>query len=357
MEKNFEFENMLLRLMEGEQLSDEQLKTLKDWLNRNPERKTELQPLTVIWTQLDAIREINEEEINAQWDKMQALTLNSKAIQRKSKLMSWSKYAAVFILGLLIASTIYYSNYSEKTQAYLSQVIEVPYGAKSTVKLADGSEVILNAGSQLSYTNDFGKRSRNVTLSGEAYFKVAKNPEKPFVVNTGDMIIRAYGTEFNVKSYTDENTTATTLVEGSISVELPNQNYKKNKEFFLKPDQQLILEKKTNTTKTKELVKNNSTNSLKIAKNIETEVFTSWVNDKIIVESETLDKLIIKLERKYNVRIHLDNEELKDLKYTGTLENETIEQIMHVLELSSAIDFRIDERQIWLSKNNKIKNK
>ncbi|NPA37658.1 MAG: FecR family protein, partial [Chlorobi bacterium] len=254
---------------------------------------------------------------------------------------NYMKYAAVFMLGMLIP-TIIIGYKIIKRENLLSQIIEVPYGAKSNIILPDGTEIILNAGSSLSYNADFGIKDRKVNLAGEAYFKVAKNKGKKFLVKTRDLTIKAYGTEFNVKCYNEDKSTEATLVEGTIGVRLNNR---KNKEYLLKPGQQLKYSFSDN---------NKNKGNLIILKNIDTRFYTSWIHDIIQVKSISLKALAMKLERKYNVKIHIENKELENLKFTGILKNETIEQILQALKLSASINYKIDNREIWLYK--KIRN-
>ena len=96
--------------------------------------------------------------------------------------------------------------------------------------------------------------------------------------------------------------------------------------------------------------KDKNNNRLILAKNINTQLYTSWINDKIQVRSISLKELTVKLQRKYNVTIHIEDKELDSLKFTGILENETIEQILQVLKLSASIQYEIDDREIWLKK-------
>ena len=334
-EKNIEI--IVLRLMEDEEISSQESTLLKQWLNENPQKSEELFSLSLLWTKLDTNKEVSDKVISDKWIETSRKIDNSpKGIRRVLSL--YQKYAAIFILGALLPSlAIIYQNYI-KDEKLLSQVIQVPFGAKSTVTLPDGTEIILNAGSNLSYDARYGDKERSVFLDGEAYFNVTKNKNKPFLVKTNNVTVRAYGTIFNVKCYNEENIIETTLIEGSIGVQLNNRNG--NKEYLLKPKEQLIYH----------YGEDNNSNRLIIAKNTNTQLYTSWINDKIQVRSISLKELIVKLQRKYNVTIHIEDKELENLKFTGILENETIEQILQALELSASIQYEIDDREIWLNK-------
>ena len=338
-EKNIE--NIVLRLLEGEEVTPQESLFLKQWLRDNPEKSKEFSDLSLLWTGLDTLREVSDDVVSEKWMETKNKVTGSKKISIRNIFVTYRKYAAIFILGAMLPlMIIFYRNYISPKRL-LSQVIEVPYGAKSTITLPDGTEIVLNAGSKISYNASYGRIRRDVALSGEAYFKVAKNKHKPFVVKTKAMSVRAYGTEFNVKCYDGENITETTLVEGSVGIKLNGNNNRK--EYMLKPNQQLIYSYPDGKTGKGKLI---------IAKNINTQLYTSWIYDKIQVNSISLKELAVKLQRKYNVSIHIENKELENMKFTGILENETIEQILQALELSASIRYKIEEREIWLYKNN-----
>jgi ferric-dicitrate binding protein FerR (iron transport regulator) len=331
-------ESIILRLMEDKYVSSDEAEKLKTWLEQNPSKRSEFYSLSVIWTKLDTQREVNNKVIENKWKNIRKHIRNNTKAGYRLALNTYQKYAAIFLLGALLPSLVLTYQVFFKHKKMLSQVISVPYGAKSNISLPDGSEIILNAGSKINYDANYGKKERRITLKGEAYFKVAKNKKSVFIVETKDITVKAYGTEFNVKCYDNDNSTEATLIKGSIGVKL-NDNTSK-KEYFLKPKEQFIY-KHINR-------KGSGHGNLIIAKNVNTNLYTSWIKDKIQVKSVTLKELAIKLQRKYNVTIHIEDKNLEKLKFTGILENETIEQILQVLELSAKIKYRIDDREIWL---------
>jgi len=218
--------------------------------------------------------------------------------------------------------------------------VMVPRGSKALTVLPDSTVVWLNAGTIIEYKVQENKPVREVTIKGEAYFNVSKDPEHPFTVNAGEMIIMAYGTEFNVKAYPDEKAVVTTLVEGSVTVEIKN---KLSNKTLLRPDEQAIYFKPTSQC---------SENFL-VTKGIDPSLFTIWINDQIQIKGKTLEDFAVMLERKYDVTVHFDDNALRDIRFTGIIENETIEQILELIKISSNVDYRIDGREIWFSKTGK----
>jgi len=142
-----------------------------------------------------------------------------------------------------------------------------------------------------------------------------------------------------VKAYPEEKVVEATLVEGSISVEVINKPEQKT---ILKPNEQVFYYKPDIST--------NQNEKILITKGIQPDAFTSWRNDQLTITSETLESLTVKLGRKYDVTFHFEDPSLSKLRFTGVLKNETIEQILEVIKLSSPVNYRIHEREIWLMK-------
>ena len=149
-----------------------------------------------------------------------------RAIQMKSnRLISWISKAAAIILFPVLAFLFYTVSENDKLTNQIATVsvdsLEViaPVGSRTVVELSDGSVVHLNYGSRIKYPQNFSGETRSVALIGEGYFEVAHNPDKPFMVSTEKMDIKAVGTVFNVNAYPETNNIATTLIEGKVLLE------------------------------------------------------------------------------------------------------------------------------------------
>ncbi|HEX3009302.1 MAG TPA: FecR family protein, partial [Bacteroidales bacterium] len=241
--------------------------------------------------------------------------------------------------------------------------ITVPLGSISTVRLPDGTEVILNAGSKLTYQADYGTVSREVNLTGEGYFKVHKNKNIPFIVKTLKAEIKALGTEFNVKAYPEEKITETVLVEGSVVVRKlfagNEESQKSNETVTLKPGQKVQIYKETKESdspketkllaeKTEEQTSAVEAAPQMIIQKTELEVETSWKDKEWIVKAVRLEDLAVLLSRKFNVSIEVKSPELKKYMFSGTIENETVEQVFNIMKYTIPISYSIDKgKVIW----------
>lgn len=246
--------------------------------------------------------------------------------------------------------------------------ISVPLGSRTHVNMPDGTSVWLNAGTIIHYDQNYGKKDRTISLQGEAYFDVAKDKEHPFVVNTGEVTVRALGTRFNIKAYPNEKTFSATLEEGVIDVRLQKQGGRK---FILKPKEKIVFLRYSQTGKT--IKSDDEVIALKVLADkidpidrkqnvailteVKTVLYTSWKDRRWIIEGEQLGVLSPLLERRFNVKIEFENEELKQYKFSGTIEDETINQILDALKLTAPVDYRINRNSIILTMDKTSKDK
>lgn len=243
-------------------------------------------------------------------------------LSRKLKIYKYSiGVAAVLMIGLIIGSLLVVNKVSSTYQSQDLQHVQTPYGVKTTITLPDGSAVCINSGTNISYPGTFGD-SRNLKLVGEAYFDVQKS-KKPFVVSTRFGDVTVHGTSFNVKAYPDEEYFEVTLVEGSVGVRKSNDK----QSIRLKPGQHAYLEN----------------NTLKV-KNAETKYYTSWKEGKMIFNREPFPNFIRKLERWYNIDIKYADPKLNELWYSGTIEMETISEVMDLISKAAPITYKYNSK-------------
>jgi ferric-dicitrate binding protein FerR (iron transport regulator) len=286
--------------------------------------------------------------------------------QHKLKVYTWGLRAAAALLLALISSSIFYMQKKEDLLSRQWHSVSTPLGAKTVITLPDSTTIWLNAGSSLKYSNEFGRKNREVHLSGEAFFDVFHEPALLFQVKTSELTIKSYGTAFNVKSYPEEGTIETTLIEGSIGITRSSIEYAKKDEVLLEPNQRVVYYRKTKAIKREPADSNTELTpsptvpepgehktTYLISKGIDAREFTSWKDGTIFISSETLVDLAVKLERKYNVKIYFESEALKTLRFTGSLENETVEQVIHAIGISAQIDYEIEDRDIWFKEQSK----
>lgn len=353
---------LFLSYLDGS-ISEKEEKELLNILQNDQELLKEFRQLSMVWN----LEQFNSEMelVNPEAKFNQLLnSLNIKQRDMESKTKSVNKWiigiAASFLLGALLSFAAAYYFYHPTSEQLVYHEVKSPPGAKSRITLPDGSKIWLNAGSSIRYSNEYGTDSRQVELLGEAYFEVEKDKDRPFIVETSDLDITAYGTAFNVKSYPEENTIETTLVEGSVGVvrRTLNQNAK---EILLQPNQRVVYyrseqqtvaiedsQPKPSRVPTKSVPVERKKLRYMVSKGIDTKPFTSWTEGRLVIKSQNLSELAVLLERKYDVSIQFASESLKEFRFSGSLENETIEQVITAIGLAANIEYEINEREILI---------
>ncbi len=264
------------------------------------------------------------------------------------------KYAAIFIFGI-ITYIIYNQVYIDKEVVSGCGFNEVcvQYGSKSLVTLPDGTKVWLNSGSKIIYPDKFSEANREVALVGEAFFDVTRNEHKPFIVKTDNLDIKVLGTRFNVKSYPGDDYIETVLISGSI--ELHKQNGPTEEHILLKPNQKAVVYKTAKETQVQpveskpEVIKPRS-EPIVVETVEETTLITSWKDGELKFNAEPFHLLAEKMERWFDVEIIFENNNAKNIRYTGVFDNETVEQAMEALSISYSIQYTIEENKIYIHK-------
>lgn len=204
--------------------------------------------------------------------------------------------------------------------------ISTPRGGKFSVVLPEGTKIWLNAASSVSYAATFSERS--VVLTGEAYFEVARNKDKPFKVVTGNQTIEVLGTHFNVSSYPDEPLIKTTLLEGSVRV-------KGKAEAVLKPGEQSQT--------------NHNADSFNII-NVDPDGEIAWKNNLFFFENESIKEIMLQIARWYDVDI-VYKDDVSDKKVWGSITRfSEISKVLGILELTGKIHFKVEGRRIIVMK-------
>jgi len=337
-------DELILKCLLGE-ASTEELEQVVAWMESAPENFAQYEEIRDAWFAGGQLREMSQADIEKRYELLKTrISSNSSTSAKTKKLLfipQWMKIAAVFVFAFLLGGTLAYELMFEySAQADSQYEIEAPYGAKIAMNLADGTKVWLNAGSKMTYDNSFNSSNRRIHLVGEGYFKVAKNTELPFVVEAGEVAVKAVGTAFNVKAYPDEDLLEATLVEGIVDVS------KGKDHIMLSPNQNITIQNPNALT---------SKMNYELLKNVNTLVYTSWIGKRWIFERETMDDFIKTLERRYDVHINIQDQRLDTYKITGSIDQQTLGQLLKALQLTIPLDYTINDDEVNLTINEKLK--
>ncbi|MFA5818439.1 MAG: FecR family protein [Bacteroidales bacterium] len=365
-------EELIIRFFNGK-LDKDEIRELQEWINSSKENLAEFEAYRKIWLGT-AIHLSNDKfDPQAAWEKTASrihFNESSKGFiytfRNNKRLQKILQIAAMFILFASVGAVGSWFIFSSKSIQFMNQSCEIvtPQGSKSQITLPDGSIAWINAGSKLSYAGEFNQAERVVNLQGEAYFNVKSNKEKPFVVQTSYLKVKAYGTVFNVKAYPEEKTIVTTLVEGNVVVEAKD-NANKTYSYTLKPKQNMIYHIKTGLSELpgEKITKKESLKLekaeigkevVRVINDIKPELYTSWKDENWVIEGIPLGSLATIMERRFNTKIEIQNDVLKLYKFTGTIRNETLEQVLVILRLTTPLEYQVGKGSVTWQLDKKL---
>tara|TARA_R110002050_G_scaffold169807_1_gene301631 strand:+ start:2503 stop:3675 length:1173 start_codon:yes stop_codon:yes gene_type:complete len=209
--------------------------------------------------------------------------------------------------------------------------IKIPRGGEYQLSLSDGTKVWLNAETILKYPVVFSDKTREIFMEGEAFFEVAKSTDWPFIVHTSNVKVNVLGTSFNIRAYSDEKVSTTTLVTGKVTL-VQSDN---NKEYGLTPNEQATVSK-----------------GATVIEKVNVNQFIAWKNGRILFEENTLEEIFNELSRWYNIDINYADEEVKNLRFSiDVVRYSKFETILEIIELTKKVKFEINENEVTIMKN------
>ena len=355
----------------GRDASDKELAELEELLLNNPEHhffvevlksiegeKSHREPVLnekhlleeswfVLQNQLDKLQKLDEDDSPAH---------ENQKILRKIAVARWLRNAAVWGGVILLCGCffVFYHTRARKTVIAPEKTkiteVTVPFGTPEKRVLPDQSEVWLNAGSHISYADDFIE-NRKVFLTGEAYFSVKHDAGHPFIVYAGNIAIKALGTKFNVHAYENENKIEATLISGKVQVTIDGN-----------PDKKIILSHNEKLTVTNEEIARPGTKTgtirdlgFQVQKVAPLPAITAvseiaWLQDKLAFQNEAFDDLSKRMERRFNIEVIFRDTTLEKERITGVFENETIEKALLLLQMTTPFNYNIKGDTVYLTR-------
>jgi ferric-dicitrate binding protein FerR (iron transport regulator) len=322
---------LFIKYLNNELNEDEDI-TLKSWLKANPDHPAILDEYKHTWDLMDKVKDVADINLNKEWAKQKNRSelsdegdINPLESQRTGLQWNFLKVAAVFLVLILSAVTIYYVLQQFKQEKIASN-IEI-----RKIILPDGSEVTLNTNSRIKYPTTFDKDERSVFLEGEAYFDIIKNPDASFRINTGNVTIEVLGTSFNVSAYSEEEKVEVVVTEGTVGLSSKDD-----------PDNKLILEKGVKG------IYDHSNNYL-IKQSNSDRNFLSWKTRKIVFDGDSLSMVLKTLEKVYDKKMLLQDHNLGRCTITVTFENQSFKSVLNVIESTLNIEMKEEDGAIIVS--------
>ncbi len=250
----------------------------------------------------------------------------NKENQTTSIFTTLTRIAAVLTLPLL-AFTIWSLFFQETEKAPVEiaqsditwQTVKSPIGMRSHIVLPDGTNLWLNAGSEVKYSIPFTRENREVELSGEAFLDVVKNEQSPFLVKAGDAEVEVLGTQFNLNAWPEAGQMKVALKEGRVKFRFADDDGTL-KFCEMEPNDLLEFDKKNKTV---------------FRENTNIEKYIAWHQNIMVLDDTPMEELARKLERWYGVNVKIGSDEIKKYRFTTTFENEPLFRVLELLEISS----------------------
>lgn len=313
------------------------VRTLKDFLNG----KASLQEIHFLLPHLDDFShwenwtkekwENAEDDIDSKVEtKMLSEIRKSINQTRRVNFRNYWAIAASVLFLVFFTTTVFLFLENKKNKKFKNDlIVSVERGQKASVVLPDSTVVWINSGSELRYTADFNTHSRSVELTGEAFFNVAHHSESPFIVTSEDLNVTAYGTSFNVKAYPEDSFASVFLSKGKVKVS------SNSGEIYLSPYQLASYDK------SKKFIEKSTLEDALLV--------TAWMENKIVLENQSLLEITNILSRQYNVGFQFENDRLKDYRYSGTINNMSLQSILEMISLTSPVNYHVKNNRIVLS--------
>lgn len=236
-----------------------------------------------------------------------------------------SNAAAILFLPVLLFALwqYYFSQRGISGDQISMQQITSPPGTRSQIILPDGSKVWLNAESTIRFPIPFSGKTRNVSLIGQAFFSVQKNPEVPFIVKADNVQVKVLGTRFDVNAYPDREKVGVVLARGKISLTTENQDHTSSKSVILHPGERAVVDRQQGDI---QLSKGNI------------EKYIAWHNGRLVFDETPMKEVARQLELWYGVKVVIEDPEILNYHFSTTFENESLYQVLELLKLSSPIE-------------------
>ena len=315
---NNRIEELLPRYCEG-RLSEEERLEVEAWIDESEENKRVATQTFALYLAVDTVQVMKKVDTEKALLKVKG-NMSDREV-RRTVWWEWTQRAAAILFIPLLTLFIWQNWKGDTGEVAEMMEVKTSPGMTTSLTLPDGTIVYLNSESSLSYTSRFNGDFRKVTLSGEAYFEVAKDPEKKFILSTTHQSqIEVLGTCFNVEAYEQNTEVITTLIEGKVDFMFEKDAGVKH--VFLSPREKLVYDSETDKVR---LYKTSGKSEL------------AWKDGEVVLDNTPLEEALWMLEKRYSVKFVIKNEKLKNSSFTGTFTNQRLEKILEYFKVSSKI--------------------
>lgn len=333
---NDHIDDLIIQLLCGE-LDGDSLAELRAWIAMSPQNERYFHEKQEIWfsaVDSSVLSKYNKQEALNAFRERVAMAQEDKGIHLKYHLgwKKWTSYAAMMALVCIMTFFAYHQGKHNVSSSFADIQVEAPYGSRTKALLPDGTIVWLNSGSKLTYSQGYGLSDRKVSMSGEGYFEVKHNEKLPFSVNSQNLRVNVLGTQFNFRDYPSDKDAEVILEKGSVKLD----NLKDvGKTQLMVPGQKVTLDKKSGKMTTEECDVN---------------TVSLWTQGLITFENATLDEIAKRIERCYNVTVHIKSKAIEKYRFNGDFvrQEQSLQEVLEALAATGRLHYQINGRIVTI---------
>ncbi|MCW9706633.1 FecR family protein [Fodinibius salsisoli] len=326
--------------------SEAEVQKVLEWFDTQKLNPQKIQSLEELWDQIDEsdfvshnpeqiLRNIHQEIDTSDAKQNVAEKKPVKTLhQQGQSLLIWGSVAAILIVVGIFSFRGAGDWQPGKEKEQITKIAEM--GQKKMLTLADGTEIHLNAGSSITFPEQFSVKKREVVLSGEAFFKVKEDSARPFIVQTKNLSTTVLGTSFNVRSYDNDQQSDVSLVTGKLKVQ-PSDTTREATSYVLAPGEAVVLDKRNNTLE---------------QTRFDTGIRLGWTEGVLVFENAGKDEIITRIERWYGVTIKVENREKsvdQQWKYRGIFKDESLEDVLKGISYVKNFTYQIENQTVTIT--------
>lgn len=324
--------DLIVRFFTDDLTADERLE-LDNWKAESWDNRAYFEQLEEIWFSVadpNTADRFHKERAYDDFLKRVAVAREAER-PRERRWLNVLKYAAVAVVTVGLFSYLSYNIGRQKLLSAFTDIhVEAPLGSTTKMLLPDGTQVWLNAGSKVSYSQGFGVENRDVKLTGEGYFEVTKNNQLPFTVNSNNLDVRVMGTKFNFRDYAADDEAVVDLAEGSVVLDVADSS---DRHYQLRPNQRAVFSKNSHQVRIGDCVATNA---------------SQWTDGTIVLDGKSMKDIALQLSRSYNADVEITNRRAASMHLYGTFvrRSQSLKDVLDALSSTGKIRYRmIDERK------------
>lgn len=344
----------------ADECTDREKERLEGWIQKNPDNKRKLKEFERIWSASEKGKKMIKQWFDAEQDwealkrqihrqkESQAMPVENSASRlypltsaAHSRVQQLMRFAAIFIIAALTGIISYQNWYPDETiqKDPVLREIMTENGQRINLTLSDGSYIQLNAASKIKLPATFQPDIREVFVQGEAYFDIAKDPSKPFVIHSSGAVIRVLGTSLSVRAYPEDEEVRVVVKEGRVSLESADK----------------VTSQKAILTEGQLGRYNLKSKEIESEKLDDPGLYLSWLEGHLKFNKASMNEVAVELERRYDITVTFEDRDIKDLKLTAYLKSRSIRNVLDVVTKSLDINYSLEENRVRFFKENNPK--